>query len=162
MRKKTKLLVVMVVIWSNVVVGIASHLSTAARIFDISLLPTTHLFEMLRQTKWLFQIPSGTRSLEMGSGRQTQSRTLSTHISQTLSTRRRRAQDGNAAEVAAKAKAGKDYSYRSTGKAHRGGLAKRAMMEQYGRFPRRNEWWGPEENEREWSMTWISQFPKPP
>jgi len=52
-------------------------------------------------------------------------------------------------KMAAKAKAGKDYSYRSTGKAHRGGLAKRAMMEQYGRFPRRNEWWGPEENERE-------------
>ena len=91
-------MVVMVVTWSNAVVGIASHLSTAARIFDTSLLPTTHLFEISRQTKWLFQSPSDMRSLEMGSGRQTQSRTLATHISQTLSTRRRRAQDGNAAE----------------------------------------------------------------
>jgi len=76
MRKKAKLLVVMVVIWS-----IASHLSTAARIFDISLLPTTHLFEISRQTKWVFQSPSDTRSLEMGFGRLTRSRTLSTHIS---------------------------------------------------------------------------------
>ena len=74
-------------------------------------------------------------------------------------------------KMAAKAKARKYYSYRSTGKheysraknlAHRGGLTKQAMMEQCGSFPKCNEWWGPEENEREWSMTWISQFPKPP
>jgi flagellar biosynthesis GTPase FlhF len=67
-------------------------------------------------------------------------------------------------------KVGKDYSYRSTWKhkysraknlAQRGGLTKQAMMEQYGRFPKRKEWWGPEENEKEWSTTWISKFPKP-
>ena len=68
-------------------------------------------------------------------------------------------------------KVGKDYSYRSTWKhkysraknlAQRGGLTKQAMMEQYGRFPKRKEWWGPEENEKEWSTKWISKFPKPP
>jgi hypothetical protein len=65
----------------------------------------------------------------------------------------------------------KNYSYRSTWKhkysraknlAHRGGLTKQAMMEQFGRFPKRKEWWGPEENEKEWSTKWISRFPKPP
>lgn len=34
-------------------------------------------------------------------------------------------------------------------------------MEKHGRFPKRNEWWGSEENEKEWSRKWISQFPKP-
>jgi hypothetical protein len=65
---------------------------------------------------------------------------------------------------------GKDYSYRSAWKhkysraknlAHRGGLTKEAMLEKHGRFPKRNEWWGPEENEKEWSMKWILQYPKP-
>ena len=111
----------MVVTWSNAVVGIASHLSTAARIFDTSLLPTTHLFEISRQTKWLFQSPSDMRSLEMGSGRQTQSRTLATHISQTLSTRRRRAQDGNAA---------KDDGYQHKGQGQKG-CGKRLLVSKH-------------------------------
>ena len=47
----------------------------------------------------------------------------------------------------------KDYAYRSTwkhkfsrarNKAHRGGLSKKEMLEKYGRFPRKDEWWGPE------------------
>ena len=67
-------------------------------------------------------------------------------------------------------KVDKDYSYRSTWKhkysraknlAHRGGCTKKVMMEKHGRFPKRNEWWGSEENEKEWSIKWISQFPKP-
>jgi hypothetical protein len=67
-------------------------------------------------------------------------------------------------------KVGKDYSYRSKWKhkysraknlAQRGGLTKQAMKEKYGRFPKGKEWWGPEENEKEWSTKWSSQFPKP-
>eukprot|EP01083_Nonionella_stella_P273441 927540_1 len=63
----------------------------------------------------------------------------------------------------------KDYSYRGTwqhklsrakNKARRGGLTKKAMMEKYGRFPRCNEWWGPEENEKEWKKKWIQDNPQ--
>eukprot|EP01083_Nonionella_stella_P070882 189951_1 len=63
----------------------------------------------------------------------------------------------------------KDYKYRGTwqhklsrakNKAKRGGLTKKAMMEQYGRFPRRKEWWGPEENEKEWKKKWIQDNPQ--
>lgn len=55
----------------------------------------------------------------------------------------------------------KDYAYRSTPKhvfsrarnlAHRGGLTKKEMMKKYGRFPKKNEWWGPEKNFKEWSV----------
>lgn len=69
-----------------------------------------------------------------------------------------------------KGKGGKDYAYRSTWKhkysrarnlAHRGGLTKKAMFEKYGRFPRKNEWWGPEENEQAWKAKWIAANPKP-
>ena len=63
----------------------------------------------------------------------------------------------------------KDYSYRSTWEhkfsrarnlAHRGGLTKKEMMKQYGRFPKKHEWWGPEENFKEWKDKWILENPK--
>tara|TARA_B100001094_G_scaffold172050_1_gene166363 strand:+ start:1615 stop:1818 length:204 start_codon:yes stop_codon:yes gene_type:complete len=63
----------------------------------------------------------------------------------------------------------KDYAYRSTWKhkfsraknlAHRGGLTKKDMMEKYGRFPRKDEWWGPEENFKEWEAKWVAENPK--
>ena len=65
---------------------------------------------------------------------------------------------------------GKDYAYRSTWKhkysraknlAHRGGMTKENMYQKHGRFPKRTEWWGPEENEKEWTSKYILQFPKP-
>lgn len=64
----------------------------------------------------------------------------------------------------------KDYAYRSTWKhkfsrarnlAHRGGLTKKEMMKRHGRFPKKNEWWGPEESELEWKDQWILNHPKP-
>ena len=64
----------------------------------------------------------------------------------------------------------KDYSYRSTwkhkfsrarNKAKRGGLTKAEMLIKYGRFPKKNEWWGPETNEREWKEKWIAENPPP-
>lgn len=63
-----------------------------------------------------------------------------------------------------------DYSYRSTwdhkfrrakNKAKRGGLTKKQMFEKYGRFPRKHEWWGEEENEKEWREKWIRDNPRP-
>ena len=63
----------------------------------------------------------------------------------------------------------KDYAYRSTWKhkfsrarnlAHRGGLTKKDMMTKYGRFPKKNEGWGPEKNFYEWKEKWISENPK--
>ena len=62
----------------------------------------------------------------------------------------------------------KDYSYRSTWKhklsraqnlAHRGGLSKKEMMKTYGRFPKKNEWWGPEKNLQEWKEKWVLEHP---
>ena len=64
---------------------------------------------------------------------------------------------------------GKDYSYRGTwkhklsrarNKAQRGGLSKKEMMAKYGRFPRKNEWWGPEKDAKEWEAKWIAANPK--
>lgn len=63
-----------------------------------------------------------------------------------------------------------DYSYRGTwkhkhsrarNKAKRGGLSKEKMFEKYGRFPKKHEWWGEEENEQEWFEKWIKKNPKP-
>jgi len=63
----------------------------------------------------------------------------------------------------------KDYSYRSTwehtfsrayNKAKRGSLSKEAMMEKYGRFPKKNEWFGPG-TEKEWVEAYQKKFPKP-
>jgi len=63
----------------------------------------------------------------------------------------------------------KDYSYRSTWKhkfsrarnlAKRGGLTKKEMMKKYGRFPGKHEWWGPEDNQKEWEEKWILTHPK--
>merc|ERR1712228_395029 len=63
----------------------------------------------------------------------------------------------------------KDYSYRGTwahklsrarNKAKRGGLTKKEMKEKYGRYPRKNEWWGPDENEKEWKAKWIKNNPR--
>jgi hypothetical protein len=63
----------------------------------------------------------------------------------------------------------KDYAYRSTWKhkfsrarnlAHRGGLTKKEMFEKHGRFPKKNEWWGPETNFEEWKAKWILENPK--
>ena len=62
----------------------------------------------------------------------------------------------------------KDYSYRGTwahklsrarNKAQRGGLTKKEMKKKYGRYPRKNEWWGPEKNEKEWKEKWIKENP---
>mmetsp|Transcript_3016 Transcript_3016/g.6594 ORF Transcript_3016/g.6594 Transcript_3016/m.6594 type:complete len:86 (+) Transcript_3016:397-654(+) len=64
----------------------------------------------------------------------------------------------------------KDYSYRSTwkhkfsrarNKAQRGGLAKAEMMSKYGRFPKKNEWWGPERDFEEWKEMWVAKYPPP-
>jgi uncharacterized protein (DUF924 family) len=64
----------------------------------------------------------------------------------------------------------KDYSYRSTwehaysraiNKARRGGLTKEKMMEKYGRFPKRNEWWTENITEKEWIAEYLLKFPKP-
>lgn len=63
----------------------------------------------------------------------------------------------------------KDYSYRGTwkhkfsralNKARRGGLTKIEMMKKYGRFPRKNEWWGSETNQKDWELKWIAANPK--
>ncbi len=63
----------------------------------------------------------------------------------------------------------KDYSYRSTwehaysraiNKARRGNLTKEKMMEKYGRFPKRSEWWLEEITEKEWTAEYLIKFPK--
>lgn len=64
----------------------------------------------------------------------------------------------------------KDYSYRSTwehaysraiNKARRGNLTKEQMMEKYGRFPKRNEWWLDDITEKEWIAEYLAKNPKP-
>jgi len=64
----------------------------------------------------------------------------------------------------------KDYSYRSTwehsysraiNKARRGNLTKEKMMEKYGRFPKRNEWWLEGITEKEWIAEYLIKYPKP-
>lgn len=64
----------------------------------------------------------------------------------------------------------KDYSYRSTwehaysraiNKARRGNLTKEQMMEKYGRFPKRNEWWLEGITEKEWIAEYLVKHPKP-
>ncbi len=64
----------------------------------------------------------------------------------------------------------KDYKYRSTWKhkfsrarnlAQRGGLTKKQMMKKYGRFPRKNEWWGDDGSYEIWKERWISENPPP-
>jgi hypothetical protein len=68
-----------------------------------------------------------------------------------------------------KGKPKKDYAYRSTWKhqlsraknlAKRGGMTKPEMMAKHGRFPKKNEWWGPEANEQEWLAKWTLEHPK--
>ena len=63
----------------------------------------------------------------------------------------------------------KDCAYRSTWKhklsrarnlAKRGGMTKQKMKAKYGRFPKKNEWWGPEENEKEWLAKWLLENPE--
>jgi hypothetical protein len=62
----------------------------------------------------------------------------------------------------------KDYAYRSTWKhkfsrarnlAQRGGLTKKEMMKQYGRFPKKNEWWGQGNSYKEWKEIWVKANP---
>ena len=62
----------------------------------------------------------------------------------------------------------KDYTYRSTwkhtfsrayNKAKRGNMTKKEMMETKGRFPKKNEWWGPG-TESEWVADWKKQNPE--
>lgn len=64
----------------------------------------------------------------------------------------------------------KDYSYRSTWKhtfsrarnlARRGGLTKKEMMKTYGRFPKKNEWWGVDGSYRAWKRRWVAANPPP-
>ena len=64
----------------------------------------------------------------------------------------------------------KDYAYRGTWEhqlsrarnlAQRGGLTKTEMMARYGRFPKRDEWWGPEKDRLEWEREWKRTHPKP-
>jgi hypothetical protein len=63
----------------------------------------------------------------------------------------------------------KDYSYRSTwehaysraiNKARRGNLTKDQMMEKYGRFPKRSEWWLEGTTEKEWIADYLAKHPK--
>jgi uncharacterized protein (DUF924 family) len=63
----------------------------------------------------------------------------------------------------------KDYSYRSTwehaysraiNKARRNNTTKEEMMKKYGRFPRKNEWFGPK-TEKEWIADYLLKHPKP-
>ena len=67
------------------------------------------------------------------------------------------------------AKKTKVYAYRSTWKhklsrarnlAKRGGMTKAEMKAKYGIFPKKNEWWGPEENEKEWLAKWLLENPE--
>ena len=62
----------------------------------------------------------------------------------------------------------KDYEYRSTwahkysrayNKAKRGNLSKPLMMEKYGRFPKKNEWFL-DIPEAQWKVQWILENPK--
>ncbi len=62
----------------------------------------------------------------------------------------------------------KDYSYRSTwehyysraiNRARRNNLTKKEMMEKYGRFPRKNEWFG-SGTEKEWIENYLKTHPK--
>ena len=64
----------------------------------------------------------------------------------------------------------KDYAYRSTWKhkfsrarnlAQRGGLTKPEMLKKYGRFPKKNEWWGPEENYKAWMESGSKNIQNP-
>jgi hypothetical protein len=64
----------------------------------------------------------------------------------------------------------KDYAYRGTWEhqlsrarnlAQRGGLTKSEMLAKHGRFPKRNEWWGPEKDRDEWERAWKQAHPKP-
>jgi hypothetical protein len=63
----------------------------------------------------------------------------------------------------------KDYTYRSKwkhkfsrayNKAKRGGMTKKEMMSEKGRFPRKDEWWGPG-NEKDWKIQYVKNNPKP-
>ena len=63
----------------------------------------------------------------------------------------------------------KDYAYRSTwkhkfsrarNKAQRGGLSKKEMLKKYGRFPKKDERWGPEKTFEEWKERWTVENPK--
>ena len=49
---------------------------------------------------------------------------------------------------------------RARNKTHRGGLSKNEMLKKYGRFPKKDEWWGPEANFEEWKEKWIAENPK--
>jgi hypothetical protein len=62
----------------------------------------------------------------------------------------------------------KDYEYRSTwkhkfsraiNKARRNNLSKEEMMKEYGRFPKKNEWFGPG-TEKEWVENWKKENPE--
>jgi len=62
----------------------------------------------------------------------------------------------------------KDYTYRGTwkhkfsrayNKAKRGGMTKKEMMEKWGKFPKKNEWFG-QCTEEEWKKEWIKNNPK--
>ena len=62
----------------------------------------------------------------------------------------------------------KDYSYRSTwkhyysraiNKARRNNMTKEEMMKKYGRFPKKNEWFGPG-TEQEWIVEYLKNNPK--
>jgi hypothetical protein len=64
----------------------------------------------------------------------------------------------------------KDYAYRSTWKhtfsrarnlAQRGGLTKKEMMKKYGRFPKKNEWWGQDDSYLVWKEAWVKANPIP-
>jgi|TARA_B110000093_G_C12581080_1_gene250009 hypothetical protein len=62
----------------------------------------------------------------------------------------------------------KDYTYRSTWKhkfsrarnlEQRAGLTKKEMVKKYGRFPRKNEWWGKDGSYKEWKTKWVLENP---
>ena len=63
----------------------------------------------------------------------------------------------------------RDYSYRGTwehafsraiNKARRNDLTKIEMLQKYGRFPKKNEWWN-DVNQEDWIAAYRLKFPKP-
>jgi uncharacterized protein (DUF924 family) len=54
-----------------------------------------------------------------------------------------------------------EHAYsRAINKARRNNLTKEEMMKKYGRFPKKNEWFG-SGTEKEWTENYLKMFPKP-
>ena len=44
--------------------------------------------------------------------------------------------------------------------AQRGGLTKPQMLERYGRFPKKGEWWGEDGSYEAWKARWVAAHPQ--